>query len=47
MVDQARRDRATNLGYNSFTPTQFSGAIMRGAELNPQSCAYSRHRVAL
>ena len=32
MVDQMRRDRDTNLGYNSFTPKQFAG-ILRSSRL--------------
>lgn len=41
MVDQARRDRATNLGYNTFSALQFKG-IMDSKDLNP---SFSRNRI--
>ena len=41
MVDQARRDRDTNLAYNSFNPQQFT-AIMRAAPLKVMGAASSR-----
>ena len=41
MVDQARRDRDTNLAYNSFNQQQFT-AIMRAAPLKVIGAARSR-----